>query len=444
MADSTYSGDSTTVDGTAVAASTGYASVLAGVYNDGVANLGSGNAGFIRSTIARALHVNLRDATGTALTTGIQYVEDAPLGAVGSGQGTLIEGRASAAAPTSVSADADAVGIWALRNGSLVANLALGGTLVAGATSPVPQRVTDGTAYYTKTGQTAGTASFAQLSDQTTAVNVIAATNALKIDLASVAGTATVTGGVVGSQGVGGTVAHDGVATSINPALLGFYASAAAPADVSLDGDATRGWSLRNGSQVVNLASGGTLITVGQKAMTSSVPVVMASDQSNMPMNIVQYGGTNVVTGGVAGVFSVAGNVASDIPVTSNPLLGGGRASLAVPTAISTDGDAVAVWLDRVGRTTVKQSSGTGTASNVASSATTVTLLAANTSRLGAAIYNDSTQIVYVKLGATASATSYTVQLMPNGMYEAPFGYTGVIDGIWAAANGNARVTELT
>ena len=88
--------------------------------------------------------------------------------------------------------------------------------------------------------------------------------------------------------------------------------------------------------------------------------------------------------------------------------------------------------------------SGTSTLSNVASSATSVTLLAANSGRRGATIYNDSTQVLYVKFGTTASNTSYTVQMAANAYYEIPFQHTGRIDGIWASANGNARVTEFT
>lgn len=85
------------------------------------------------------------------------------------------------------------------------------------------------------------------------------------------------------------------------------------------------------------------------------------------------------------------------------------------------------------------------TLANVASSATSVTLQAANPKRRGWLVFNDSTAILYVKFGATASATSYVVQIAAGGYYEMPNPiYTGVIDGIWASANGNARVTELT
>lgn len=95
----------------------------------------------------------------------------------------------------------------------------------------------------------------------------------------------------------------------------------------------------------------------------------------------------------------------------------------------------------------VKQVAGTATLSNVAGSASSVTLLAANTSRIGAQVTNDSSALLYIKFGTTASTTSYTVVLAgaasaPFSYYEVPAGYTGRIDGIWASATGNARVTE--
>ena len=83
------------------------------------------------------------------------------------------------------------------------------------------------------------------------------------------------------------------------------------------------------------------------------------------------------------------------------------------------------------------------TLANVASSATSVNLFAAAAKALGRTIYNDSTQVLYVKFGATASATSYTVQLAAGAYYEFPQpAYSGNVDGIWASANGNARLTS--
>jgi hypothetical protein len=80
----------------------------------------------------------------------------------------------------------------------------------------------------------------------------------------------------------------------------------------------------------------------------------------------------------------------------------------------------------------------------VGSSATNVTLKVSNAARLGLTVHNDSTAILYLKLGATASTTSYTVQVPSQGYYEVPGLYIGIVDGIWASANGNAYVTELS
>ena len=86
----------------------------------------------------------------------------------------------------------------------------------------------------------------------------------------------------------------------------------------------------------------------------------------------------------------------------------------------------------------------TATRSNVAGSTSTVTVLAANASRLGATVYNDSSAVMFLALGSLASTTSYTTKLSREAYYEVPFGYTGIITAVWQAATGNARVTELT
>lgn len=83
---------------------------------------------------------------------------------------------------------------------------------------------------------------------------------------------------------------------------------------------------------------------------------------------------------------------------------------------------------------------------SVASSASAVTILAANTRRKGASIANTSTAILYLLLstGTATATTSHTVQMAANTYFEVPYGYTGVISGIWASANGSANVTEFT
>ena len=89
--------------------------------------------------------------------------------------------------------------------------------------------------------------------------------------------------------------------------------------------------------------------------------------------------------------------------------------------------------------------SSTATLSNVSGSAGNVTLLASNSSRRQALFYNDSLAKAYLKFGATATTSSYTIQIQPGGYYEIPSPvYTGRIDCIWSAANGAMRITELT
>lgn len=89
--------------------------------------------------------------------------------------------------------------------------------------------------------------------------------------------------------------------------------------------------------------------------------------------------------------------------------------------------------------------SATDTNTSVAASASSVTVLAANASRLGASVYNDSTAILYLRLNSAAASTSaFTVQVSPGFYYEFPFRYVGAATGIWASATGSARVSEFT
>ena len=92
----------------------------------------------------------------------------------------------------------------------------------------------------------------------------------------------------------------------------------------------------------------------------------------------------------------------------------------------------------------------TSTLANVASSATSVTLLAANNNRKTAIIINDSTSDLYVTLNASAaSTTNYSLFLaakvgnIPSSLILKGDDYSGEIRGIWSSANGFARITEV-
>lgn len=92
----------------------------------------------------------------------------------------------------------------------------------------------------------------------------------------------------------------------------------------------------------------------------------------------------------------------------------------------------------------------TPTSSTVNDSATSVQLLAANSSRSDVFIYNDSSATLYVDPSGTASATTSALVIPPNG--SAPITpnadgsmYRGVISGIWSSATGGkARIIEST
>lgn len=103
-------------------------------------------------------------------------------------------------------------------------------------------------------------------------------------------------------------------------------------------------------------------------------------------------------------------------------------------------------WL-RVMSAPVVLSSATRT--DVAASVTVVTLLAANGSRKpGSLVANDSTAILYVKLGAGASSSDFYAAVDGKttvpGVLQIPDGFTGIVTGVWASATGTARMTEMS
>lgn len=99
--------------------------------------------------------------------------------------------------------------------------------------------------------------------------------------------------------------------------------------------------------------------------------------------------------------------------------------------------------ISRNGSVTEPVISSSVTKTTVQASTTSVQLLDENSNRKTASIVNNSTAILYVELGATASSTAYTVALNEGDLYELPVAYTGKISGIWSAANGNALVREF-
>lgn len=124
---------------------------------------------------------------------------------------------------------------------------------------------------------------------------------------------------------------------------------------------------------------------------------------------------------------TVTANTGLTQPLTDTQL----RAS-AVPVSI-----AATIAVKEVRSATPSQTSPSVTNSNTS-------ILASNSNRLGATIYNEGAAICYMILGSTATTTSYTIQLQVGSYYELPFQYTGAIAGITSAGTAQLRVTELS
>lgn len=162
-----------------------------------------------------------------------------------------------------------------------------------------------------------------------------------------------------------------------------------------------------------------------------------AANPNALPVEVVAGG-----TGSSAG--QTQGTAADGEAATGNPVLVAGQYNATPPTY--TDGDATTLQTDVNGNTKVREAAtSSATRSNVTAATSDTQVLAANTSRTGVLVFNDSTATMYLAYGDTAaSTTSYSVQLDAGAYWEMPQPvYTGALRAIWDAADGAARVTEL-
>lgn len=193
-----------------------------------------------------------------------------------------------------------------------------------------------------------------------------------------------------------------------------------------------------NHRQVIVIGDPATNAGVAPVDVTAGLKVDLGADNDVAVTSIVP--GTGATNLGKA-VDVAAG--ASDVGVLQLAVRDDALAALT-----PVDGDYTQLRVDGTGAQWVRQTNpATGTQSSVSDSATSVTILASNASRRGASVFNDSSAILYLLVGAgTASTTAYTVKIASGGYYEVPAGYTGILVGIWASDpnDGAARVTEFT
>lgn len=179
-------------------------------------------------------------------------------------------------------------------------------------------------------------------------------------------------------------------------------------------------------------------------AGTGVLRVAIASDNTAFAVNAAQSGTWNInnISGTVSlptGAATSANQVTEIASLASidagiPAALGQTVMASSMPITIASDQTTLPVAIANVSSATVTSVTG-----NPAS----VTLLSSNASRKMSTFYNDSTKILYLKFGTTASTISYTVQIPAGGYYELPSPvYSGRIDGIWNGTNGAARITE--
>jgi hypothetical protein len=210
------SGGTSVVDDAAFTAATGSVTPIGGFVTADTVD--SGDVGAVAMTTARALHVAVQSLP--ASTNTLEVVGDAAHDAAAAGNPVLAGGYASAAAPTDVSADADVVRAWHLRNGAQATVITAAGALVGGD-----------------------------------------ATNGLDVD-------------VTRAQGF----AAQDAAVSGNPLQIGLRASTATPTAMSADGDVVYPWATREGATIVaGVLADDAVFTPGT---TRVHPVGMIADET--------------------------------------------------------------------------------------------------------------------------------------------------------------------
>lgn len=175
------------------------------------------------------------------------------------------------------------------------------------------------------------------------------------------------------------------------------------------------------------------LVSDGASKLKRAVPGSTKTGSGVTPDTAAQEVGTHV--------DDAAFTVATDVVVAI-----GGMADETSPDSVN-EGDAGVLRMTLARNLHVVNVADTATISTVASQDTNITILAANANRIGATIFNNDTGLLYIKFGATATATtSNTACIAAGGYYEVPAPvYRGIIDGIWTTSgSGSANVTELT
>jgi hypothetical protein len=149
---------------------------------------------------------------------------------------------------------------------------------------------------------------------------------------------------------------------------------------------------------------------------------------------------SGVVSHGPANLYDSSGHQLISVELST-----GGTSSYALGVTLLTTGGGS--FISSATIVITPEVSDTGTATSITASSSVQTILSSNASRLGATIYNQSGETLYILLASTstpASTSNCTVGMVGLSYYELPYSYVGAITGLWSPSSGFARVTELS
>lgn len=200
------------------------------------------------------------------------------------------------------------------------------------------------------------------------------------------------------------------------------------------------------------LKTDGSAVTQPVSAAALPLPSGAATSAKQPALGTAGTAAADVLS--VQGVASmtplvVQGCAASGAAVSGNPVLvavktGANAATLTTGQATMANSVPVALASDQ-GALTTQPATATWTLAAVAASATSVTIAAANASRKGLTVFNNSTGILYLRKGGGAAdaTTGNFVGIVPQGYWEMPAPLsTAAVTGIWSIASGSANVDE--
>lgn len=207
-------------------------------------------------------------------------------------------------------------------------------------------------------------------------------------------------------------------------------------AAVKVDGSAvTQPVSIASAPVTPVTDNGGSLTvdgTVTVNDMTSGNAKTKIVDSTGADVSYIPAGTAGTPSSSVLSVQGISGGTV--IGINSNHVGDGIQAYL------NDHGNDIPVS----GTVSIIDTSSIGATPTNFSSLTYATISASNVSRKGLTIFNEGPGLLYVTLGtSTTTSSSYTVRMSAGDYYEVPFGYIGLVGGIFGTA-GNARVTEIT